>query len=202
MTGPVNFNPLKLNSKPEPTKSWEVVFARDCPDGDPREVSERMLCQTKSEFQLLGRMYDKQCVKHLDTGGTPVFFGTQQSYLNMLKERGLVELIVYQRNRYQLTYLGMRVYEVNFWIDAWKRQKRQDKILVDAKTRALTSARDGWVNPKPDSDPDAIPERPIDRVEAPEQPRKRLNLDPMEVDMTEKPTEEASALPPGVYPAL
>jgi hypothetical protein len=182
MPGPVDFNPLKLNSKPEPTKPWEVVFARDCPNGDPREVSDHMLCRTKSEFQLLGRMYDKQCVQRLDTGSTPVFFGTQQSYLNMLRDRGLVELIANQRNRYQLTYLGMRVYELNYWLDQWKRQGRQQKILDEAKSRALSNAREGWVNPKPDTEPDAIP--------------------PSAIPTDEPSSDEAAALPPGVYPAL
>jgi len=184
MPGPVNFNPLKLNSKPEPLKDWETVFARDCPDGDPREVADQMLCRTKSEFQLLGRMYDKQCVRRLDTGSTPVFFGTQQSYLNMLVNRGLVELIANQRNRYQLTYLGMRVYELNYWLDQWKRSKRQGRILEEAKDRALLDARGAWVNPKPDSEPDAVPQAAIKQLEE---------------QVTEK---NEPTLPPGVYPPL
>ena len=182
MPGPVNFNPLKLDSKPEPRRSWELVFARDCPDGDPREVSDKMLCRTKSEFQLLGRMYDKQVIRKLDTGSTPVFFGTQQSYLNMLAARGLVELIANQRNRYQLTYMGMRVYELNYWLDMWKRQERQTNRIEANIDRGLAEARAGWVNPKPATHPTAVPQHSVSQ---------------------EQPTEKTEpTLPPGVYPAL
>ena len=183
------FNPKQLDSKPYPKSDWSVVFDRECELGDPRLVPDKMLCQTKSEFQLLGRMYDLQYVSKLDYGPTPSFLGTQQSYLNMLRNRGLVYLITNQRNRYRLTDLGVRVYELNYWLDDYKRRKSVDRMLQNAKERALSDARQGWVNPKPDSEPDAIPPR-------------RLNLTPMEVDLNEKPSDDGPALPPGVYPAL
>ena len=176
------FNPKRLNSKPVPKVDWQTVFEKECELGDPRLVPEKMLCQTKSEFQLLGRMYDLQYVSRLDNGPTPSFLGTQQSYLNMLRNRGLVYLIANQRNRYRLTDLGVRVYELNYWLDDYKRGKSQDKILQEAKDRALTATRGTWVNPKPGSEPDAIP--------------------PSAVPIAEPTHDEAPALPPGVYPAL
>lgn len=176
------FNPVRLNSKPVPKVDWSVVFDRECELGDPRLVPEKMLCQTKSEFQLLGRMYDLQYVSRLDYGPTPSFLGTQQSYLNMLRNRGLVYLIANQRNRYRLTDLGVRVYELNYWIDDYKRGKSHSLILQAAKERAMNAARGAWVNPKPETEPNALP-----ALASPPEPAT---------------SSEAPALPPGVYPAL
>lgn len=163
------FNPLKLNHRPHPRRSAEIVFSKECIDSDPRQVSPNMLVRTASEMNLLGRMYDKQFVECLDTGGTPSFFGTQQSYLNMLKTRGLVDFIPRQRNRYHLTVLGVRVYELNYWLDQWKKNERA--IKRGRKTESMDGA-DGWVNPKPLSEP---------KAQAPRQ---------------------QTTLPPGVYPRL
>lgn len=176
------FNPLKLNSKPVAIVDVTVVFARECPLGDPRLVADQMLCKTKSEFQLLGRMYDKQFVQRLDIGGTPSFFGTQQSYLNMLVNRGLVEPIARQRNRYQLTQHGKRIYELNYWIDMWKREQRQSKQLDNSQERVIRDLRGAWVNPKPETEPNAVPQQPI--------------------PTDDSSTDDGPALPPGVYPAL
>lgn len=134
-----------------------------------------MICRTKSEFQLLGRMYDKQIIKRLDTSGTPSFLGTQQSYLNMLRDRGLVENIVRQRNRYQLTILGIRVYELTYWVDQYKRQSKAAQSL-EAAHAIFTRQEDAdsdWVNPKPVTEPNAL-----------------------------APKSKDSDLPPGVYPSL
>lgn len=174
MTNPnIIFNPRKLNSQPVPKRGWEIVFEKECPEGDPREAPDSMMCRTKSEFQLLGRMYDKQVIQQLDTSGTPSFLGTQQSYLNMLRDRGLVENIVRQRNRYQLTYLGIRIYELNYWVEQYKRRKKATGSLQTAHT-AFMVHEDGWVNPKPNSDPQALA----------------------------KPVKTESTLPAGVYPPL
>ena len=153
-----------------------MVFNKECPEGDPREAPDAMLCRTKSEFQLLGRMYDKQVIQRLDTSGTPSFLGTQQSYLNMLRDRGLVEPIIRQRNRYQLTYLGIRVYELNYWVDQYKRRKKAAQSLDEAHAvfTRLEDAVADWVNPKPVTEPNALAKA--------------------------RPTE--SDLPPGVYPSL
>lgn len=135
-----------------------------------------MLCKTKSEFQLLGRMYDKQVIQRLDTSGTPSFLGTQQSYLNMLRDRGLVEPIIRQRNRYQLTYLGIRVYELNYWVDQYKRRTKAAQSLEAAHAvfTHLEDANADWVNPKPVTEPNALA----------------------------KPIKTESTLPAGVYPSL
>lgn len=170
------FNPLKLNSQPIPRRGWELIFNKECRNGDPREAPDSMMCRTKSEFQLLGRMYDKQIIQRLDTSGTPSFLGTQQSYLNMLRDRGLVENIVRQRNRYQLTILGIRLYELNYWIDQYKRQSKAGRSLEAAHayfTRHEDAGAD-WVNPKPVTEPNALA----------------------------KPVKTESTLPPGVYPSL
>lgn len=170
------FNPRKLNSHPLPRRGWEVVFNKECPEGDPREAPDAMLCKTKSEFQLLGRMYDKQVIQRLDTSGTPSFLGTQQSYLNMLRDRGLVEPIIRQRNRYQLTYLGIRVYELNYWVDQYKRRTKAAQSLEAAHAvfTHLEDANADWVNPKPVTEPNALA----------------------------KPIKTESTLPAGVYPSL
>jgi len=134
-----------------------------------------MLCRTPSEFNLLGRMYDKQIIRRLDTSGTPSFLGTQQSYLNMLRDRGLVENIVRQRNRYQLTILGIRCYELTYWVDQYKRRAKAAQSL-EAAHAVFTHQEDtdsDWVNPKPVSEPNAL-----------------------------APRNKDSDLPPGVYPPL
>lgn len=170
----VIFNPRQLNSHPVPKRGWQVVFDRECPEGDPREAPDNMLCRTKSEFQLLGRMYDKQVIQRLDTSGTPSFLGTQQSYLNMLVQRGIAEPIIRQRNRYQLTYLGIRVYELHYWVDQYKRQKKAGRSLEAAHAHFTDLESNDWVNPKPVTEPNAL--------------------------ATARKTE--SDLPPGVYPKL
>lgn len=168
------FNPIKLNSQPVPRRGWEVVFQKECPHSIPEEAPDAMICRTESEYRLLGRMYDKQVIQQLDTSGTPSFLGTQQSYLNMLCQRGLTEPIIRQRNRYQLTSLGIRVYELNYWLNQYRRQKKSGKKLDIA--HAIFTGQDGndWTNPKPYSEPMARPHKAI-------------------VD---------DALPEGVYPAL
>ena len=170
------FNPRKLDSQPVPRRGWQLVFEKECPEGDPREAPESMLCKTRSEFWLLGRMYDKQIIQRLDTSGTPAFLGTQQSYLNMLKARGLVEPIIRQRNRYQLTILGIRVYELNYWVGQYKRLSKAAQSLnaAHAYFTRLEDENADWVNPKPVTEPNALAKA--------------------------RPTE--SNLPPGVYPAL
>lgn len=175
MTNPnVIFNPRKLNSHPIPKRGWQTVFEKECREGDPREAPDSMMCRTKSEFQLLGRMYDKQVIQQLDTSGTPSFLGTQQSYLNMLRDRGLVENIVRQRNRYQLTYLGIRIYELNYWVDQYKRQAKAGRSLEAAHAYFTQNEGADWVNPKPLTEPNALA----------------------------KPVKTESDLPPGVYPSL
>lgn len=182
----VIFNPLRLDPQPTPIRPFEVVFEAECPAGDPRLVSEHMKTRTKSEYALLGRMYDKQFVKRLDIGATPSFFGTQQSYLNMLTARGLTELIANQRNRYQLTMLGKRVYELNFWLLQYKRQPLQHRIIERGLNHKVEELKGDWVNPKPNTEPNALPKS--HPIHANVKKHTSPNLD--------------TALPPGIYPRL
>ena len=146
----------RLEARPEPLAGRDMafVFNRECENADPHLHPPKLILKSKSLFHLLGKMYYWHFKLKKTSGGPPSFFSSDLPTMKRLYAKGLV-VPVPQCERWKITTLGSRVYELNYWLSRYKLAVAAQTVEAQHAKDRLNSAKrsSGWVNPKPLTEP-------------------------------------------------